>query len=140
MSIQFMRVEGTDWKQHDKDVQIMLNEGFSLVSNHITYVHNEYERVLYTTYVQRGTIDGTVNKASVLENQERRIRRLERLVKQIRVLMEGSVDDEAVPTAWVENQMDMLKTVKMAGARVNLYSELLNEAEAEDLAREGNHG
>jgi hypothetical protein len=147
MSIQFLRVEGSDWKEHDKDVQTMLNDGFQVVSNHITYVHHEaeYDRVLYTTYLQRGTIDGTVNKASVMEAMERRIRRVERLIKQIESLMQGSIDDEAVPTAWLEDQMQLYKTVKMAGNSQfiplgDIYAEVLAEADAEDALREGNRG
>jgi len=146
VSIQFFRVESVDGKDHDKQVQTMLNDGFTVVSNHVTctYVGEESElEMVYTTFVQRGSTEGSVNKASVIELQEKRIRRLERLVKQLQNMLEGYTDDEVAPWHWVENQLDMLKVVGSAKASqvIPLASitvrDVVEEALKEDAAQEG---
>lgn len=162
MSIEFWALEDTSAEEHALHVQNLLNQGWQRVFSAVYSGESgdyfdesmpaedtplmstdvRWDTPIFLSYLQRGTIDGTVNKASVMEAMERRIRRLERLVKQMDVLMQGYADDEAVPTAWLENQMEMFKTVRMAGNPQfiplgDIYAEVLAEADAEDALREG---
>lgn len=141
MTIKFLALEDLSAADHAEHVENLLNQGWERVFSH---VDSQREKP-FISYLRRGTIDGTVSKASVLEVLERRVKRVERLIRQIESLMQGSIDDEAVPTAWLEDQMQMYKTVKMAGNSQfiplgDIYAEVLAEADAEDALREGNHG
>lgn len=151
MSIEFCAVEQTNAGNLASVVSEMLNDGWQVVSSHVTYVHHEaeYDRVLYTTFLQRDTAAATVHKngvylASLMEVLEKRVTEHD---ARLEVLETTADTDDELPA-------DRIKVFDVHGTLIdlinphtsqfiplgNVYDEVVYGGIAEDEAREGgNH-
>ena len=148
MSIEFCAIEETRAGELAEVVTGLLNDGWQVVSSHVTYVHHEaeYDRVLYTTFLQRDTAQATVHKngvylASLMEVLEKRVAEHDKRLEVIEATLD--TDDE--------NPGERIKIFDIHGTLIDLidphtsqfiplrnpYDEIVYGAVAEDEAREG---
>lgn len=148
--IEVMVIETMNGEQsHQVELEQYLNTGYDLYSNHVTY-NSEFHCMIYTSFLTRGSRPGTLNKASVIEAMENKLKALEAeltaLQLQIKAVdqrldltikdFHGGDDEEAVPNDWLQMQIQEARnrgSWSTSPEELDVYTQVVEEAIAEDM-------
>lgn len=123
--IEVMVIESMNGEQsHQVELEQYLNAGYDLYSNHVTY-NSEFQCMIYTSFLTRGSRPGQANKASQIEILENEIKALKAIAEANSLAIKavdsrldaaikdfhGGEDEEAVPNNWLEDYMANLRAL-----------------------------
>lgn len=167
MSIEFWGIQDSGLEDHTARIQNLLNQGWQITNQFVQHVTSQdMGQTLYTTYLQRDTAAATAPKngvylASLMEVLEKRVAEvvaiqqrhtdwLTKLGLSVDVL-EATADTDEVPVesiphfnpfgtllGFVESRDELPRTWQFIPTdHIGLYADVMREADAEDVAREG---